>query len=694
MPVTGEQQNPDEPRVLLVGHPHSGKTSLFNLLTHTNRPVGMTVEAVEETMPTPQGIVRLVDLPGIYRLGVSSPEEELVLRALCDCRARVLVSVLDSTNLDLHFYLSLQLWHFGLPVILVLNMADEADAAGLKVDTERLKALTGARVVRASSHRRTGIRELGRMIGELVFQAEGESLLKRPNYGPLIDETLRFLTEAIACERARSAAGEMPPSFLASRLLEGNAAIASRLEAESSENRHLLELAADCREQLEGRLPAAPAEVMADRRYGLIHGLVDEVQTGSRADVRKLTFALDRILTHRVAGLAIFLLLMYAVFYASFALGNPLVDMVRNLFGTLGEWASPLLSEHPLWQSLLVRGVIEGVGSVVSFVPTIVILFACLALLESTGYMARAAFLMDRFMHKMGLHGKSFIPMLLGFSCNVPAVLATRSIESRKDRLATIFVLPWMNCSARLVVFALIIDAMVSPQYRGMILWSFYLLGIGMAVVAARLLKSTVLKGDDEIFIMELPPYRLPSWAGYLYSVWEKASGYVRKAATFILFGSVVLWGLNTFPLADPSGNEVHVAHPDCYSARIGRLFEPASRLAGMDWQANSAMIGAFSAKELLVTQLCILFSGDEGSALESEEGSARKKRAIRAHYNLPQALGIMTFALLALPCIATVAVIRKETNSWPFTLAQFLALNVVGYVAAVAVYQIARLLV
>lgn len=693
MPVTkGEKRNAEEPVVLLVGHPHSGKTSLFNLLTHTNRPVGMTVEAVEETMATPQGNVRLVDLPGIYRLGISSPEEELVLLSLCDRRAKALVSVVDSTNLDLHLYLSLQLWHFGLPVILVLNMADEADAAGLKVDTDRLEALTGARVVRTSSHHRMGIHDLERLIAEQVFDTAEKAQLKRPNYGPLVDETLRFLTEAIACERA--SAGNMPPSFLASRLLEGNMEIASRLEAESPENRRLLELTADCRERLEGRLPAPPAEVMADRRYGLIHGLVDEVQTGSRADARKLTFALDRILTHRVAGLAVFLLLMYVVFYASFALGNPLVDMVRNLFASLGEWASPLLAEHPLWQSLLVRGVIEGVGSVVSFVPTIVILFACLSLLESTGYMARAAFLMDRFMHKMGLHGKSFIPMLLGFSCNVPAVLATRSIESRKDRLATIFVLPWMNCSARLVVFALIIDALVPQQYRGLILWSFYLLGIGMAVVASRLLKSTLLKGDDEIFIMELPPYRLPSWSGYLYSVWEKASGYVRKAATFILFGSVVLWGMNTFPLADPAGNEVHVAHSDCYSARIGRLFEPASRLAGMDWQANSAMIGAFSAKELLVTQLCILFSGDSGPALESEEGSDRKKRAIRAHYNLPQALGIMTFALLALPCIATVAVIRKETNSWPFTLAQFLVLNVVGYVAAVAVYQVARLLV
>ncbi len=692
MSVKGAEREREEPAVLLVGRPHCGKTSLFNMLTHTNRPVGMTVEAVEERMETARGTLRLVDLPGVYRLGVSSPEESLVLKALCDKRARVLVSVVDGTNLGLHLYLSLQLWHFGLPTILVLHMADEADKAGLKIDTSRLEALTGVRVVRTSSHRRMGIEELNRLIEELAFETDCASRLKRPNYGPFIDETLRFLTDAIACEGG--AAGEIPPSYLAARLLEGNAEVAALLEARGGPCLRWLELASDCREELENRLPDSPAEVMADRRYGLIHGLVDEVQTGSRADARKVTLALDKILTHRVAGLAVFMALMYAVFYASFALGNPLVDLVRQAFTALGTWVSPLLAEHPLWQSLFVRGVIEGVGSVVSFVPTIIILFACLSLLESTGYMARAAFLMDRFMHKMGLHGKSFIPMLLGFSCNVPAVLATRTIESRKDRLATIFVLPWMNCSARLVVFALIIDALVPPAYRSLTLWGFYVLGIGMAVAAARLLKSTILKGEDEIFIMELPPYRLPSWGGYLYSVWEKASGYVRKAATFILFGSVILWGMNTFPLADPSGEEVHVAHSDCYSARIGRMFEPVSRYAGMDWQANSAMIGAFSAKELLVTQLCILFSGDDESALPSDEGADRKKRAIRAHYNLPQALGMMTFALLALPCLATVAVIRKETNSWAFTLLQFLALNVVGFTAAAAVYQTARLLI
>lgn len=679
-----------DPVALLVGHPHSGKTALFNRLTHTNRPVGMTVEPEEEPMLSAAGTVRLVDLPGIYRLGMSSPEETLVLRALCDRRAKVIVSVIDSTNLDLHLYLSLQLWHFGLPVILVLNMADEADAAGLKVDMIRLEALTGARVVRTSAHRHRGIGELRELIGQLAYEEGKTSRLKRPNYGPLVDDVLRFLTEAHG--HARLADDELPPSYLASRLLEGTPELNARLEGLGEEGKRFLTVAADCREELERQLGAPPAEVMADRRYGLIHGLVDEVQTGRQIDARKMTLLLDRLLTHRIAGFVVFLLLMYAIFYASFALGNPLVDLVRDGFSALGAYVSPMLAETPLLRSLVVRGVIEGVGSVVSFVPTIVILFACLSLLESTGYMARAAFLMDRFMHKMGLHGKSFIPMLLGFSCNVPAVLATRTIESRKDRLATIFVLPWMNCSARLVVFALIIDALVPPQYRSVTLWGFYLLGIGMAVAAARLLKSTLLKGEDEIFIMELPPYRLPSWAGYLYSVWEKASGYIKKAATFILFGSVVLWGLNTFPLADSENGEVHVAHAECYSARIGRLFEPVSRYAGMDWQANSAMIGAFSAKELLVTQLCILFSGDDEPAFHDEDGSDRKKKAIRAHYNLPQALGMMTFALLALPCIATVAVIRKETDSWAFTLSQFAALNVVGFLAAVAVYQVALL--
>ncbi len=695
---------PDLPQAILIGTPHCGKTALFNRLTRTNRPVGMTVEEVHEVLHTESGDVDLIDLPGVYRLGENSPEEALAMHCLCRHRPRLVISVVDATNLDVQLYLTLQLWHFGWQVLLVLNMADAAVNAGLRFDVRRMEELIGVRVLRTDAFHGTGINRLRRLIGRVCHGLAESGTIRRPAYGEAIDRIFHILTHAY--ESAQFPPHDEPPTYIASRLLEGNSRMIAHFAHHGEKGQRFLQIVDDCRDSLAREFGVSPAELLTDKRYGVIHGLVGECVHGNSGewDARKLTLAFDRLLTHRYLGMIVFVAIMFFIFYISFALGNPMVEAVQSAFDALAERVSELLGDgHPLLVSLITGGVIGGAGGVISFVPTIVILFACLSLLEATGYMARVAFLMDRFMHKMGLHGKSFIPMLLGFSCNVPAVLATRSIESRTDRLVTMFVLPWMNCSARLVVFTLIIQALVPEQWRTLTLWSLYLLGVVVAVIIARLLKSTLFRGGDELFIMELPPYRLPSLRGYLMSVWEKASGYLKKAATFILFGSVILWAFNTFPLredAEGGAPQAQVAHPDCYAARIGRLFEPVSQYAGMDWQANSAMIGAFSAKELLVTQLCILFHAGPDPASEvgmsDEEKSAYEegltREAIRNHYNIPQALGIMVFALLALPCIGTVAVIRKESGSWGFTLMQFLTCNVVGFAAAVFVYQIASL--
>lgn len=696
-------ETPQQPQALLIGTPHSGKTALFNALTGTNRPVGMTVEEVHGVLNTPDGRVDLIDLPGIYRLGENSPEEALAMHCLCRHSPALVVSVVDSTNLDIQLYLTLQLWHFGWQVLLVLNMADEAERAGIRFDLQRLQELTGVQAVCTDAFHRRGIEELREIIGKTCYGKIRTGLIRRPDYGEAVDKLFHILSHAY--EDSAFPPHDEPVSYIVSRLLEGNSKMMAHFAHHGEKGARFLEIAEDCRESLAKRFRTSPAELLTDKRYGVIHGLVGEVQQGRGAgefDARRFTPVLDRLLTHRYLGMVCFLLIMFGIFYVSFALGNPMVEGVQSGFDALAVFVGKLLEGHPILRSLVTRGIIGGVGGVVSFVPTIVILFACLSMLEATGYMARAAFLMDRFMHRMGLHGKSFIPMLLGFSCNVPAVLATRTIESRRDRLTTIFVIPWMNCSARLVVFMLIIQATMPEAWRTLTLWGLYLLGMGVAVVVARILKSTFLRGGDELFIMELPPYRLPSWRGYLLSVWEKASGYIRKAATFILFGSVILWAFNTFPLQYDERGNTCVAHADCYSARVGRFFEPVSRYAGMDWQANSAMIGAFSAKELLVTQLCILFRAEPDEEvmqdMDAEQRAAYeeevKQRAIRGHYNTPQALGMMVFALLALPCIGTMAVIRKESGSWRFTLLQFLTMNAIGFVAAALVYRIAGLFV
>jgi ferrous iron transport protein B len=338
------------------------------------------------------------------------------------------------------------------------------------------------------------------------------------------------------------------------------------------------------------------------------------------------------------------------------------------------------------------------VGGVLSFVPTILILFFFIALLEESGYMARAAFIMDRLMHKMGLHGKSFIPMLIGFGCSVPAIMATRSIESRRDRLATMFVLPLMSCGARLPIYILFISALFPQHYQAEILWCIYLVGIILAVFTARILKSTLFKGDDEVFIMELPPYRMPTARNLLMVMWQRALMYLKKASTFILFASVILWFLNTYPReeevsADHAALQASVETPhesSSYSAQIGRFFEPVTKWAGLDWKTNSALLGAFAAKEVFVTQLGILYSVPQDE-LESDEAPSLRHQ-IQRNYSPLQGLCIMLICLIAMPCVATVSVMRKESGSWLFTVSNVLFLDLLGLIVAILAFQIGSL--
>ncbi len=701
-----------KPQVLLLGNPNCGKTTLFNELTGTRQHVGnypgVTVEAKVGEVRTPLGPVELVDLPGVYRLGNDSPEERVVLEQLCRDDIQAIVSVVDSTNLERHLYLTVQLWHFHLPVILVLNMADEAEAHGLSFRIAELEQLLGVRVAVTAASRRRGVAELREMIGRTVFEPEGVPMMKKPSYGEAVDKAISIIAEALNVSGLDR--GRLPLSFTAVRVFEGNPGMESFFREQGEEGERFLEIAGDSRDAICREMEVLPSTLLADKRYGIIHGLIREVQEGSDIDGHKATRMADKVLTHRVFGFPVFLLLMMLVFYVSFTVGDPLVGMVEECVGVFGSWVSGWLEGSDFWHSLVVDGMIAGVGGVLSFVPTILILFAFLSLLESTGYMARAAFLMDRFMHRMGLHGGSFIPMLLGFGCNVPAVMATRTIESRTDRLATIFVLPFMSCAARLPVFVLFISALIPHAWQAVTMWSLYVFGVLVAVLCARVLKSSIFKGGNEIFIIELPPYRLPSLKSFLLNLREKASGYVRKAGTFILLGSVVLWFLNTYPKEEqavPSVATVEAAaaavpeevqvsgdaalksgeFSQSYAARVGRFFEPVTKYAGFDWQANSAMIGAFAAKEMLVAQFGVLFAVEGDEDLQEDESL---QQAIASHYSIPQGLSILIFTLLGLPCMATVAVIRKETGSWGFTAAQFTVSTTLAFACSLMLYQAA----
>lgn len=706
-----------KPQVLLLGNPNCGKTTLFNELTGTHQHVGnypgVTVEAKVGEMRTPLGPVELIDLPGVYRLGDGSPEEQLVLEQLCRDDIQAIVSVVDSTNLERHLYLTVQLWHFHLPVILVLNMMDEAEAHGLSFRIAELEQLLGVRVVATAAPRRRGIAELRETIGRTVFEPEGVSIMKKPSYGEAVDKAVTVIAETLKASKLDH--GRLPLSFSAVRVFEGNPRMEGFFREQGEEGERFLEIAGDSRDAICQEFDVLPSTLLADKRYGIIHGLIREVQEGTDIDGHKVTLMVDKVLTHRVFGFPVFLLMMMFVFYVSFTVGDPLVGMVEDACGVFGGWVSGLLAGSEFWNSLIVDGIIAGVGGVLSFVPTILILFAFLSLLESTGYMARAAFLMDRFMHRMGLHGGSFIPMLLGFGCNVPAVMATRTIESRTDRLATIFVLPFMSCAARLPVFVLFISALIPNAWQAVTMWSLYVFGVLVAVLCARLLKSSIFKGGNEIFIIELPPYRLPSMKSFLLNLRDKASGYVRKAGTFILLGSVVLWFLNTYPKEEQAAPSVEAAaavvmpageepvaiedvneaalkageFSQSYAARVGRFFVPVTKYAGFDWQANSAMIGAFAAKEMLVAQFGVLFAVDGDEDLQEDD---TLQQAIAAQYSIPQGLSILVFALLGLPCMATVAVIRKETGSWGFAAAQFTISTALAFCFSVIIYQSALL--
>lgn len=687
------------PKVALLGNPNCGKTTIFNALTgarqHVGNYPGVTVESKSGIIHTESGDVLAVDLPGVYRLGGGAPEERVVTESLSDGDIDLIVNVVDSTNLDRHLYLSLQLWHFGLPVILVMNMTDEADSQGLQYDVELLEKLLGVRIVKTSGSRGDGIETLKSMIGVVACKPDGYAHPSPMPYGVTEDAVIQEMLEVLRVSDAGR--DPEPETYLAEKLLEGDQDIVLRFERKGAHGREILEKATKLRRVLTERDNLPVPVVFADRRYGYISGLVKEVLLENRRERLLWTDRLDSVATHRWLGIPLFLAAMYVVFYVTFKLGDPLVGWTEMLFEWLGDKAGVLLEGAPQLQSLVCEGILGGVGGVLSFVPTILILFLFIAILEESGYMARAAFIMDRFMHKMGLHGKSFIPMLIGFGCTVPAIMATRSIESRRDRLATIFVLPLMSCGARLPIFVLFITALFPQGYQAELLWLFYLVGILMAVCTARVLKSTLFKGDDELFIMELPPYRMPTSGNLILVMWQRAVMYLKKAGGMILVASIVLWFLNTHPGSQEVDGESVAGQAavseqvleHSYSASIGRFFEPLTQYAGMDWKTNSALIGAFAAKEIFVAQLGILYAvPGEGQASDGEHQDLLRQ-AIRDHYSPLQGICIMLLCLIAMPCMATVAAMKKESGSWTFTLGNVLFLDFLGLLLAVCVYQI-----
>jgi ferrous iron transport protein B len=678
--------------VALVGNPNSGKSSLFNLLTGAHQHVanypGVTVEKKQGYCRYRDHEITVVDLPGTYSLTAYSIEELIARRFILDEKPDVVVDVVDASNIERNLYLGTQLIEMNPPLVFAFNMADLAKRRGLEFDLEQLSRLLEARIAPTVGNKGEGRTALL----EAIVQTDGEGRKPRAHtvrFGTEIEEELAHVEETVA-RGAGELAGKYGARWLAIKLLEQDDEIVATVAS-----REVLDVVDQSVRRLRGLFGDEPEIVMADRRYGFISGACQETIRNSVERRHDASDTIDAVVTNRVLGLPIFLLLMYAVFWSTFALGEYPMKGLEWILGWLGTAVSGLWppgSESWL-QSLLVEGVLAGVGGVVVFLPNILFLFLAIALLEDTGYMARAAFVMDRLMHKIGLHGKSFIPMLIGFGCSVPAIMATRILENRRNRLTTILVIPLMSCGARLTIYSLLIPAFFSPHWRGPVMWSIYLIGIVLAVGAAKLLRLTIFQGETMPFVMELPPYRVPTPRSVLIHTWRRGWMFLKKAGTVILGISVVLWVLANFP--KPSADELtglnavqahKVALEHSVVGRLGHLIEPAIRPLGFDWRIGTALIGSLAAKEVFVSQLSIVY------AVDSPHHAEVLREELQASYTPLVGFCTMLFCLISAPCVATLAITRQETGSWGWVAFQFLGLTALAYGVTFAVFQVGRM--
>jgi len=706
-----------ELRVVLAGNPNSGKTSLFNALTGARQRVanyaGVTVERRLGHCDIDEHPVSVVDLPGTYSLSSYSPEERVAQEELT-AAPDVAVVVVDSMQLERHLVLLAQVMQSGMRPVLCLNMADEARDAGQKLDLALMEKLLGFPVVETVAHRAQGIADLKRAIARAASTPVAHSRLV---LGEEMDRALAALRPLLPTQAEKIYASD----WMATRLLAGDREYGERL-ATMPGGKAVLAEARRQRERIEARTGLDISVFVTGCYFGFVDGLVREVRTQpSRPDARLLTDRIDALLVHRWLGLPIFALVMYVIFWLTFKVGEAPMGWIGTgvhlaAAHVAGLWPA---GSDSLLRSLIVDGIIGGVGGVVVFLPNIVLLFLGLAFLEDTGYMARAAFLTDRLMHRFGLHGKSFIPLLTGFGCSIPGIMATRTLENHRDRIITMLILPLMSCGARLTIWMLLIPAFFPPAWRAPVLWSIYAVGIGLALVLALVLRKTLMRGDDAPFVMELPPYRLPTLRSVPIKMAERAGLYLRKAGTTILALSILLWAAAAFPKpshyrvdAQIAAGEIVVAnlnegrHPRhltqdevldrraaenleySIAGRVGYALEPVFRPLGFDWKIVTAMLGAFAAKEIFVAQLGIVYS------LGDAEKRTEDLRAVLARdYGVLVGVSMMLFLLIATPCMATLAVTRRESGKWSYALLQFGGLTGIAYLLSLLVYQAGRLL-
>ena len=708
--------------IALAGNPNSGKTTIFNAITgarqHVGNYPGVTVESKEGSAVHRGVKIHVVDLPGIYSLTAYSVEEIAARNFILDEKPDVVVDIIDSANLERNLYLATQLIELGVPLVLAFNMSDIAESRGYRIHTTKLSQLLGVPIVRTVGSRNRGIdRLLDQALAVGSAPEEAAERQRQIRYGAELEPHVRQITGQLA---SRCHIGENERWF-AVKLLENDEQAVRRLGELCGEHvEEILGEAERLRNHIQGVCGDSAEIIFADRRYGFISGACTEAVHQTVETRHERSDRIDRVMTNRYLGLPIFAVMMYLAFQMTFWIGNPLMGLLDGgkeaLAGAVRSVGGP--DRFVLAKSLLADGIIEGVGAVLVFVPLIALLYLAIAILEDTGYMARAAFVLDRPMHRIGLHGKSFIPMLIGFGCTVPAIMATRILESRRDRLTTMLVLPLMSCGARLPIYVLIIAAFFPPQAafrvlgfleitnQGLLLFVIYLIGILLGVVCTKILRATVFRGEVTPFVMELPPYRTPTARGLLLHTWERTWQYVKKAGTIILAIVIVLWALKTFPMlperqqaevtrqAAEQGGDAGIAvhHAELAHSTIGRIGKgvaPVLAPCGFDWKISTALLGSFAAKEAFISQMGIIYAVGHSPGAGTE--SLRERLA--EEYTALQGFCIMLFILIGSPCAATVAVTGRESGSWKWALLQWTYLTTVAWMVTAIVYQVGMLL-
>ena len=717
--------------IALAGNPNSGKTTIFNNLTGTRQKVGnwpgVTVAKKEGRIKKHGYDLKIIDLPGTYSLTPFSIEEIVARNYILDEHPDVVIDIIDASNLERSLYLATQMRELDCKVLFALNMADLARTRGMKIDGTKLSQLLDVPVVFTVGNKNEGLSDL---LTEAIKLAEsGKQYPKTRNvkYSKDIENAIVRLKQFIE----EKTDGNLPYNtrWTSIKLLEDDKIIKERiLQSTGDLGLEILQTAQALRKHLNQRFDDDPQIVMTDERYGFIAGIIKEVQTSSTKQRVDISRNIDLVLTNRFIGFPIFLFFIWAMFQLTFTLGTYPMDWIDSGIGWFSSLLEGLLPDN-LIKALLLDGVIAGVGSVIVFLPNIIILFFCIALFEDTGYMARSAFLMDKIMHLIGLHGKSFIPMLMGFGCNVPAIMATRTLESEKDRILTILITPFMSCSAKLPVYIILAGAFFGIR-AGTVIFVIYLLGIILSIITGRLFRSTLLKGADAPFVMELPPYRVPMLKSLIIHMWDRSKIFLKKMGKVILIGSIIVWALSAFPrnvsyTVDYSSqkNKIIAAYETrmqsaqqtekarlenekeaallavdktmaaekaekSFIGRLGKIFAPLFAPLGIDWRGGVALVTGFVAKEIVVSTLGVLH------AVDNEEDSEALKVALHASGMTPlSALSMMVFVLLYLPCLATTAAIRRETGSYKWMFFSIAYSTTMAWIMALIVYQGGKLL-